>query len=128
MQDYDPLHAPSSAEWLALDEQKRINLVLAYHQRMRVKLPNAMLHATIHTIVENQNAMGDATIVKDTLKRLQREGLNRHEAVHAVGSVFIEQLWGAMKGINPKGEVNRNYDEALRKLTAKSWLRSGRQT
>lgn len=66
--------------------------MLAYHERMRVQLPNAMLHATLHTIVENPNAMGDETVVKDTLKRLQREGLDRHEAVHAVGSALVDQM------------------------------------
>jgi hypothetical protein len=127
MEHYDPLHAPDSSEWLELDEHERISLVLAYHKRMRVQLPNAMLHATIHTIVENQHAMGDETVVKDTLKRLQREGLDRHEAIHAVGSVLVAQMWEGLKGLQPKGNLGQSYEEALQHLTAESWRRSARE-
>jgi hypothetical protein len=40
-----------------------------------------------HVIVENQAAQGLETPVRRTLARLQAEGLSRHDAVHAVGSI-----------------------------------------
>jgi len=48
MEHYDPLLAPDPAEWLAVEEGQRIALVVDYHQRARVKLPNQRLHAAIH--------------------------------------------------------------------------------
>ena len=41
MQRYDPLEAPDPDEWLALDEQERLDLVQEYHRRARIPLPNA---------------------------------------------------------------------------------------
>ena len=55
MQRYDPLKAPDPEEWLALDEQERMELVQDYHRRMRIRLPNAKLHAVAHAIVEALN-------------------------------------------------------------------------
>jgi hypothetical protein len=46
-------------------------------------------HAANHVIVENQLAMGDATVVPATLARLMQEGLDRHDAIHAIGSVLV---------------------------------------
>src|ERR1700733_3070308 len=61
---YNPLEAPDAEQWLALDEQERIQLALDYHTRARVELPNATVHATVHVIVENQIALGDETPVR----------------------------------------------------------------
>jgi hypothetical protein len=57
MQRYDPLEAPDPGEWLALDEQERIDLVQDYHRRARIRLPNAKVHAVLHAIVEAQIAL-----------------------------------------------------------------------
>jgi len=57
------------------------------------KLPvgeSARAHAATHGIVENQAAMGHATVVPTTLDRLMRDGLDRHDAVHAIGSVLLQ--------------------------------------
>lgn len=53
---YDPERAPEPAEWLALDEQVRIELAEEHHRLARVKLPNLKAHAVFHAIVENQLA------------------------------------------------------------------------
>src|SRR5438132_12245991 len=71
---YDPQHARDPEAWLALDEAERTALVLQYHRRARVRLPNARLHATIHVVVENQVALGDEIPVRRTLERLRAEG------------------------------------------------------
>ncbi len=96
MKAYDPLKAPDPAGWESLDEQERIALVLAYHRQAGITLPDA--HATIHVIVENQVAMGTKTPVRATLDRLLSEGLDRHDAIHAIGSVLAEHLNDLMQG------------------------------
>ena len=55
---YDPLVEPDSKRWLEADEMERLNLVLKYHRRTRVELPNEHLHTAIHLTVENQAALG----------------------------------------------------------------------
>jgi len=48
MQRYNPLEAPDGQEWLALDEQERIDLVRAYHRKASIRLPNAKVHAIVN--------------------------------------------------------------------------------
>lgn len=115
---YDPNRGLDAAAWLELDEAERISLVMDYHRRARIKLPNAKLHAATHTIVENQAALGGAYVVAGTLERLMHEGLDRHEAVHAVGSVLMGQV------LRLKGDLNEAYTQKLAELSATKW-RSG---
>ena len=120
---YDPLVAPDPKEWLGTDEAERIHLVLDYHRRMGIELPNEHLHAAIHTVVENQAALGDETPVEQALRRLVGEGLDRHEAIHAVGSVLVEHIWELMGGGDwGGGDFGAAYFEAVRRLTARGWI------
>jgi hypothetical protein len=120
MRDYDPLKAPDPTWWLSLDEDDRNSLILEYHRRARVKLPNARAHAAFHAIVETQVAMGDELPVARTLARLQSEGLDRHDAVHAIGSVLAEGVYAIMGG-EKASDPNQAYWAALERLSAKSW-------
>lgn len=122
---YDPLKAPDAKEWLALDEDERMQLVLDYHVRAGVELPNARVHATMHAIVENQVALGDETPVRRKVQQLMMQGLNRHDAIHAVASVLINHLYDAAQGKAPAGDSNQRYYSALKRLNARKWLRSG---
>ena len=124
MQRYDPLKAPDPEEWLALDEQERIELVQDYHRRMRIRLPNAKLHAMAHAIVEAQIALAGETPARRTVQRLMDEGLDRHEAIHAVGSVLIEFIYDLMKAPVSDDDPNVPYFAALERLTAEDWRRS----
>lgn len=124
MKRYDPLKAPPSAEWLDLDEPERIELVRKYHKHQRIKLPNVTVHAVVHVIVETQLAEGLAH-VQDALQRLQGEGLDRHEAVHAIGSVLAEHMWNLMNKPQSAADPNPAYFAALGRLTAESWRNSG---
>ena len=67
---YEADEQPHSEVWLELDESERIDAVMDYHRRTRVKLENPELHATAHVVVENQVALGEATSVPATLDRL----------------------------------------------------------
>ena len=93
---YDSATAPDPEKWLALDDTQRLELVSAYHRRTRVKLPNAQLHKAVHVIVENQLAEG-MDLTTDVLDRLPAEGLDRHEAIHAIASVLIGHVRDLMR-------------------------------
>ena len=123
MEAYDPMTDPDPEEWLQLDEGARMLLVEDYHKRARARLPNPALHATIHTIVENQVAMGDETAARDTLARLMSEGLDRHDAIHAIGGVLSVHMVNLMKTRQVEG-ASEEYFAKLRALTAKDWLKS----
>ncbi len=121
--DYDPLTAPNSDDWEAMDEAERMMIVMDHHREAGVELPNERIHAAIHVIVENQIALGDETAAAATLERMIREGLDRHEAIHAIGSVLADFMQGLLDGSVAPGS-NEKYDEALEKLTAAEWLES----
>ena len=118
---YDPLTEPDPEEWQELDEANRIELVSAYHREARVELPNLLLHATIHVTVENQVTLGAETPVRATLDRLMREGLDRHEAVHAIGTVLASHIYDLLGGPERRDDANEPYYDELGRLTADRW-------
>jgi hypothetical protein len=118
---YDPLMAPDPKRWLASDEGERQRLVEQYHRRQRVRLPNLRAHAAVHVVVENQVAMGDELPVAETLARLITEGLDRHEAIHAIGNVLAVYLYDLLKAPAPPPDPNPEYFAALKRLTAQAW-------
>ena len=123
IEDYDPQHAPNPDWWLAFDEQERIDLAFEHHRRARAKSPNATAHAVIHAIVETQIAMGDELSVARTLDRLLEDGLDRHDALHAIGSVLAEHLHSAFMGIETGGDLAKAYAHDLDELSAERWRR-----
>lgn len=134
VREYDPLTEPSPEHWLALDEQERIDLVVDYHRRARTgPAARETLHAVVHVIVENQIA--DAGLpVRRTAQRLMSEGLDRHQAVHAIGSVLAGHINALARevrsaahspGTTSDRDANEDYFTELEALTAGAWLRSG---
>jgi Domain of unknown function (DUF1841) len=118
---YDPDRSSPAADWLGTDEGERLELVASYHRRNKIRLPNAQLHAVLHVIVENQLALGEEA-VRNTLGRLQSEGLSRHDAVHAIGSVLAEDLYELMReNTDATGNTYRRYLDRLGTLTADRW-------
>ena len=122
---YDPDREVDPKAWLELDEDERIDLALDYHRRARIKLPNAKVHAVIHAVVENQVALGGDYPVSEKLQQLIGEGLSRHDAIHAIGSVLMQHVLDVMQD-RAKGDPNEPYLRDLATLTAKKWLASGR--
>lgn len=127
MGSYDPDTAPDPKSWLSLDESDRLVRVTA-SVRGHEHLPrnaNPRLHATIHLIVENQVAMGDSLPVASTLQRLLDGGLQRHDAIHAIGAVLSKHVYRSMRwgdaGAEPSGEPNDLYWLDLEELTPESW-------
>jgi hypothetical protein len=118
---YEANEQPHSEFWLELDESERIDAVMDYHRQARVKLENPELHATAHVVVENQVALGEATPVPATLDRLMHEGLDRHEAIHAIASILMSIVSDVTREADDGGDVNGKYRRELAKLTAAGW-------
>lgn len=114
---YDPEEAPAPSEWLRLASK--------YHAVARIKVPNAEAHALFHAIVENQVAEGVEPTCR-TMERLRREGLTRHDAVHAVGSVIAQFVYDSMRGDGggSTGDALRELNAKIESLSAREW-RSG---
>jgi hypothetical protein len=124
MERYDPDSPVDAEEWVALDEGERQYLVERYHLKKRIKMPNSRLHAAIHVIVENQLALGSEIPTQTVLARLMREGLSRHDAVHAIGSVLARHLFNLLKDGATGQDVKAEYYRKLEALTAEGWRNS----
>jgi len=126
MKTYDADSTLDPDVWLGLDEDTKIDLVVAYHRRRRPRTPRVRLHATFHTVVENQLAANEPVVV-ETLKRLRNEGLSRHDAVHAIGSVLAARVYDLLKREQPDAgeDPNEAYATELRNLTAENWKNAG---
>jgi hypothetical protein len=123
VEPYTPDSAPNPGEWQLSDEASRLEQVMAYHRRENIPVANDRLHAAIHVVVETQVALGEAVVV-DTMTRLQREGLSRHDAIHAVGSVLVERLLAALRSKTTPASLAGAYLEDLKALTAAGWRTS----
>jgi hypothetical protein len=62
------------------------------------------LHLAIHVVVETQLAEGKPTEVQRTLARLTAGGMERHQAIHAIGHVASEEVVACLS-------TGRRYDE-----------------
>ena len=120
---YDPEIQPDTEPWLEIDEQERISLAETFHRRAGIDLPNVMAHAVFHAIVENQIALKVGAVVR-AIPRLMRQGLSRHDAIHAIASVLAEYLHEqANIASEDSSEVaNARYEAAVERLSAKEWL------
>jgi hypothetical protein len=77
-----------------------------------------LVHATIHSAVETQLAEGHPHAAA-ALARLLAEGLDRHEAIHAIGSVLTEEIFEVLKSKRAHDPVA--YARRLDKLTGAGW-------
>jgi hypothetical protein len=118
---YDPLVAPDPAEWLALGEGEQLPAVLGAHKRAGIEEDAFHMHGVIHATIETQLAQGHARACA-ALRRLRKEGLDRHDAVHALGTVLAAHIHRALKGQAFDADA---YNRGLDELTAESWLRIG---
>jgi len=122
VKEYKATIAPNPEVWLSLDEQLRLDLVVDYVNKNEnnIEEPAKIIHASIHVIVENQLALGSEPTPK-TYSRLRKQGLSRHEAIHAIGAVISEDMFEIMRG--NKDQAFERYKGRLEKLTAKRWKR-----
>jgi hypothetical protein len=122
MEAYNPDSPPEPGSWLELDEQERIGLVEAWHRSAGINLPNVTAHALFHTVVENQIAMNLEPVVR-AMRRLNKEGLSRHDAIHAISSVVATHLFDILKtGQADNADASQaRYFAAVERLTGASW-------
>ena len=121
MKDYDPSKQLISDEWLDLEESERIRLVRIFHEALDDDLPEDALemHTMFHVIVENQLAE-KVELIPETIAKLTRQGLDRHEAIHAIAAIVSEDIFDLWKG-NKKEFSPKQYRRKLEKITAKRW-------
>jgi hypothetical protein len=119
---YDPAAAPDPADWLALDEDERLAAVLVQHRLTGVPLPNEDVHAALHVVIETQIAEGEPRVCR-AIERLVAAGLDRHDAIHAVGSVLVRHLNDRAAAGTAGTASTEGYLAAVDRLTAESWYR-----
>ena len=120
MNIYNPSIPPKADDWLELDEQYRLDLINNFvkNYEQEIEKEAMRIHSAIHMIVENQLAL-NVDLTAETYNRLKRQGLDRHQIIHAIGAVISEDIFELMNGNkeNPfEGQKLR-----LKKLTAKRW-------
>jgi len=59
--------------------------------------------------------------VPTTLDRLIDDGLDRHEAIHAIGSILMSIVFDAVHTTDNGEDINARYSQELAKLTAAGW-------
>jgi hypothetical protein len=50
-----------------------------------------------------------------------QEGLDRHEAIHAIGSILMSIVFDVSQEPDVGGDINARYSRELTTLTAASW-------
>ena len=113
---------PNPEQWVALDDDERVGMVMEYHQETGIELPEEYTHALLHVVVENQIALGEETPVDAVLRRLIDENLDRHEAIHAIASILVNHMYELMHG-EDAALGNDEYYAELEKITAEKWQR-----
>jgi len=120
--DYDPERAPDKGDWLALGESGQIDIVMAFHEEHGEYGDSLETHAAIHATIENQVATGTSEVTA-ALDKLMKQGLSRHDAIHAIGFVLFESVQDLLESDHSEGEdASERYYEKLSRFNAKDWL------
>jgi hypothetical protein len=120
---YDPYEPPDASEWLTMGEEARIAMVRVYHQSIGDVGDSEQLHALFHVIVENQIAMGaHMEPVRERLRQLMAQGLDRHDAVHAIGYVLAKHMHWLALDRNAGASQDARYFRELKRMTARKYL------
>ena len=82
---YDPNVPQNHDDWLKISPSDRLRVAKNYHDSARIKASKG--HAYLHVLVENQIACGSRSVIR-ALDSLQKDGMGRHDAIHAVAAVF----------------------------------------
>lgn len=122
---YDPTQPQDPKQWGALSEQERVKAAEEAHLPPpdgHPPIDNSRVHAALHAVVETQVAAGQPPEARRALDRLMAEGLTRHDALHAVGTVASEFLLQVLqRGQRFDAEA---YAKGLRALSAQAVRRA----
>lgn len=124
---YDADVGPDGPGWLALEEKEQMERVQKYHElsaKPGDEPPNPQRHVGMHVLVEQQVARSQPPEAAQALARLRRDGMNRHDAIHAIGFILTEHMKQAMESRTPVDESA--YGRELSQLTLKSWLQTAK--
>ena len=77
------------------------------------------IHSVFHVIVENQIAE-EVELIPETLAKLIRQGLDRHDAIHAIAAILSEEIFDICNGKITEISTKK-YRRKLEKITAKRW-------
>jgi hypothetical protein len=121
IESYDPTKKPHPGHWLELDEGDRIDFVSEFHRTHSETLgaDAQRMHSVIHVIVENQLAMEEESVVQ-AMSRLRKQGMGRHETLHAIGAILAENIFEILQ-TESSGDAMGRYCGRLNKLTATRW-------
>jgi hypothetical protein len=117
---YDPLIAPDPRVWLDMGEDAQIRSVRDYHMTHAPERLKEDLHAAFHVMIENQLAVEEKP-VQATLARLMNEGLDRHEAIHAMSAVLMEHMYDIVHRGSTGDKTKEMYYQDLSHLVASEW-------
>jgi hypothetical protein len=118
-EEYTPGAGKTDDSWLSVDEDGRIEIIERYHDEHddHPPAPNPRQHALYHNVIESQIAEDER--VADVYDHLVDEGVSRHNAIHAMGSVVQKYIKRAMKEGEPIDE--EAYRSELEALDPDEW-------
>lgn len=126
---YDPNNWPHPDWWDRMGMSERIQAVAKYHQAQKDlngsnAAINEHLHAIAHVIVENLLMSGRRSMLRPVLEKLMRQGLTRHQAIHAIASVLFDHV---TEELRDRKHCDRmaGYLAKLNQLDAIAWARRG---
>ncbi|MGO0305044.1 hypothetical protein ACTL6P_00275 [Endozoicomonas acroporae] len=122
MKYYNPNKPLNVSEWLVLDDEQRKILVSNFHESTEEEFQDdgaLTMHCYMHVVVENQIAT-NVDLVSETVTKLVRQGLSRHEALHAISAIIVEDVFDMLKGTKSEFCLKK-YRRKLEKITAKRW-------
>jgi hypothetical protein len=114
---YNPNKPQDPGLWSEEDEGEQLEAVYRYHKRIRFEAGALRIHAALHAIVERQLAEGHPGAAA-ALQRLMDEGLDRHAAIHSIGSLVASGVHSALNGTPFDPD---RYDRELADLTVETW-------
>lgn len=122
MKYYNPDEPLNKSEWLVLDDEERKRLVSNFHESSGEEFQDdgaLAMHSYMHVVVENQIAT-NVDLVQETITKLVRQGLSRHEALHAISAIIVKDIFDMLK--ETKSDFcPKKYRRKLEKITAKRW-------
>ena len=121
---YDPQVAPDPRQWLDMGEDTQLRIVREYHMSSAPERLKEDLHSAFHVMIENQLALREMP-VQETLERLTKEGLARHEAIHAISTVLMEHMFDIVHRGSSGANTKEMYYQDLAHISASEWDKTG---
>lgn len=99
-----------------LDPLWELGELSATPQEVNGTVVNPFIHTALHVLIEKQLTEKSPVEIVDTLSSLLRRGVDRHEAVHAIASVYADLYFTSFR----RGQhfEEGTYAELLKQLAA----------